>query len=253
VVSALGDTSVFLAGYELDRVAQVDLIADLRFQWFDHVLNGGPKPALLADRVVYNLMGANAWRTAPSLSAMATDRLRVPLGRTRVLTVNLADRSDTAGPPRWPIDSTTGVVLRTDALPEGRDVSGLMTGHLEFVTNKRDFDLFVAPYEQTADGRYLSLPPYTMRASHVQSLRSRRLLVPGRPTVLDFTSSLRPMGRRIGRGSRIVIVLGVLKGAAQQINYGTGRDVSDESIADAGAPLRIEWLKGTYVDLPVRR
>jgi uncharacterized protein len=129
----------------------------------------------------------------------------------------------------------------------------VLSGHLELVTNTRDFDFAVAPYELTSDGQYLWLPPYTARASHVQSLRTRRLLVPGRRTVLDFTSSLRPMARRLGRGSRLVIVIGVLKGPGQQINYGTGGDVSDESIADARRPLRIEWLRGSYVELPVRR
>jgi hypothetical protein len=39
----------------------------------------------------------------------------------------------------------------------------------------------------------------------------------------------------------------------QQINYGTGRDVSDESIADAGEPLAIRWLDGSFVELPTRR
>jgi len=29
------------------------------------------------------------------------------------------------------------------------------------------------------------------------------------------------------------MVLGIVKNARQQINYGTGRDVSDESLADA--------------------
>jgi uncharacterized protein len=46
-------------------------------------------------------------------------------------------------------------------------------------------------------------------------------------------------------------VLGIVKNSGQQINYGTGKDVNDESIADAGDPLTIRWLGGSYVDLPV--
>ena len=39
----------------------------------------------------------------------------------------------------------------------------------------------------------------------------------------------------------IVIALGVVKRPDRQINYGTGGDVSAESVADARIPLRIRW------------
>jgi hypothetical protein len=61
----------------------------------------------------------------------------------------------------------------------------------------------------------------------------------------------RVLGRRIQAGSRIVIALGVVKRPDRQINYGTGGDVSAESIADARIPVRIRWGSGTYFDLPV--
>jgi hypothetical protein len=50
-----------------------------------------------------------------------------------------------------------------------------------------------------------------------------------------------------------MIVLSIVKNPGQQINYGTGKDVSDESLADAGEPLTIRWLSGSYVDVPTRR
>jgi hypothetical protein len=34
-------------------------------------------------------------------------------------------------------------------------------------------------------------------------------------------------------------------------NYGTGKDVSDESIADAGEPLRVKWHNDSYVNVPL--
>jgi uncharacterized protein len=37
-----------------------------------------------------------------------------------------------------------------------------------------------------------------------------------------------------------------------QINYGTGRDVSDESLADAGEPLRLTFRPDSYLELGVR-
>jgi hypothetical protein len=253
VVTAMGDTSTFIAGYVLDPVAQIDIVADLRYQWFDYALKGGRKPALLADRVNYELMGANEWRHAPSIAAMANDRLRIQLGGTRTITVDLADRSDLTVQPGGPIDTTNGITLSSGPFAQGLDIGGLMSGHLELVTNKRDFDFLVSPYELTADGQYRQLPPYTSRASHVASLSTRRLLVPGRRERLDFTSGLRPLGQRLGRGSRLVVVVSVIKNSRQQINYGTGRDVSDESVADAGEPLSIRWLGGSYIDFPIHR
>jgi hypothetical protein len=48
-------------------------------------------------------------------------------------------------------------------------------------------------------------------------------------------------------------VIGVIRGPSQQINYGTGRNVSEETIKDAGEPLTIRWSNRSYLDLPVWR
>jgi len=54
-------------------------------------------------------------------------------------------------------------------------------------------------------------------------------------------------------GSRLVMVLSVIKEKGRQINYGTGKDVSDETIADAKPPLKIRWFSDSYIEVPVRR
>jgi len=59
--------------------------------------------------------------------------------------------------------------------------------------------------------------------------------------------------RRLERGSRLVAVLRILKSPGAQINYGTGKDVSDEDISDAKEPLRAEWHNDSYVKIPVWR
>ena len=45
-------------------------------------------------------------------------------------------------------------------------------------------------------------------------------------------------------------MLDVNKNAIAQVNYGTGGDVSDESIADADGPLRVRWHTDSYVTVP---
>ena len=49
------------------------------------------------------------------------------------------------------------------------------------------------------------------------------------------------------------MVLGVLKSPGAQINYGTGKDVSDETIADAGEPLKVQWSGDSFIEIPVWR
>jgi hypothetical protein len=132
-------------------------------------------------------------------------------------------------------------------------VTGVLSGHLEFITNKKDFDFSIRAFELMPDGQYFQLAMYSARASHVRSRMTRQLLVPGRRERLDFQGDIRMVSRRMGAGSRIVIVLGVIKNAGQQINYGTGKDVSAESIQEAGAPLGIRWLGGSYVELLTSR
>jgi hypothetical protein len=80
----------------------------------------------------------------------------------------------------------------------------------------------------------------------------RRLLEPGKRHSIEFTSE-RLTSRKMLPGSRLVLVLVVPKNQFQQINYGTGKDVSEESIKDAKEPLRIQWFGNSYVDIPIAR
>src|SRR6185295_3065819 len=115
--------------------------------------------------------------------------------------------------------------------------------------NKKDFDFSLELFELTPEGEYVQLAPYWARASYAGNLGERRLLVPGKRQRLNF-QSVRLMSRQLRTGSRVVLVLSAIKEPGRQINYGTGKDVSDETIADAKEPLQIQWFTGSYVDLP---
>ena len=78
------------------------------------------------------------------------------------------------------------------------------------------------------------------------------MLTPGKNEQLTFASG-RLTSRQFEPGSRLVVVLGVIKQPGEQINYGTGRDVSQETIADAKEPLHIEWLNQSFITVPVAR
>lgn len=61
------------------------------------------------------------------------------------------------------------------------------------------------------------------------------------------------MCRELSKGSRLLLLLTVNKNAFAQVNYGTGGDVSDESVADAQKPLEVRWYSDSFVKVPIRR
>jgi hypothetical protein len=50
-----------------------------------------------------------------------------------------------------------------------------------------------------------------------------------------------------------VVFIDVNKNPFAQVNYGTGKDVSDESVKDAGTPLAIQWHGDSFIKVPFRR
>jgi uncharacterized protein len=275
LVNALGDTTYEMAGYKVDPVALTDF-GELRYQWFDYVFKGAPKPALLKDKINYQVMGANVWKHAPSIAAMSNGMLRFylialrsgdayrlsernPATTTTVAqTVDLADRSDAdrrspgGGVLDNAIDSWNGVAFVSNPLQTPIEFSGLFSGRLEFITNKKDFDINISLYELTPKSEYVLLSTYWTRASAIGDLTQRRLLTPGKRERLDF-KAVRLISRKFEPGSRLVVLLNVIKQPDMQINYGTGKDVSDETIADAGEPLKIQWFGDSFVDIPTHR
>jgi uncharacterized protein len=275
VVGLLGNVFNNLSGLELDPVAQIDL-TELRYQWCDYIFKAGPKPSLLKDKVNYEVTGANVWKHAPTLAAMADQTLRFHLGTVRsgntyrlseqkpsddtfaTLKVDLADRTDVDrnGPGGGVLDSAVdpwnGIEFVSDPLPRATELSGLFAGRLDFISNKKDFDFEIDLYEQTPKGEYTQLTSYWTRASYTEDRSQRRLLTPGKRQRLDF-QSVRLMSRQLQPGSRVVAVFSVIKEPGRQINYGTGKDVSDETIADAKEPLQIKWFGDSYIVLPVGR
>lgn len=263
-----------LRGYAVDPAAQFDT-QGITFQWFDHVLRGAPLPALLSDRVNYQLMGANRWAHAPSLDAAAGAYRVFHLSNTRdgerfhlteqaprpggVLsqTVDFADRT-TERHSYYPypvvrdgVPTDGGLVFVSEAFAAPMDVVGSFTGDLKVRINKRDVDLTVTLYELMQDGRVMQLSYYVGRASYARDMTRRQLLTPGRWTTLPLQRT-RMTGRQLAAGSRLLVIVDVLKDAQHQVNHGTGRDVSDESVADAGVPLKIDWHTDSVLRIPLR-
>lgn len=264
-----------LRGYPVDAAALIDLRA-LRFQWFDHVFSNAARPALLRDRVNVQLSGANEWRHAPTIQKLSTDSLRLYLdpaakgaAHRLLATPTKANRSalqdiDFRSRKNIPAPRPSELLVRDPAfadsltyvsepLPEALEFSGAVSGLLDIQPSKQDVDLNLRLYERLPGGSQLELfAPYEFRASYAADPVHRRLLQAGVRQSLPF--SVERLGsRRLGAGSRIVLVMGVNRLPDRQINYGTGQEVSLESVADVPAPLRLRWYSGSYIDLPVRK
>jgi hypothetical protein len=112
----------------------------------------------------------------------------------------------------------------------------------------------VTLYELLPSGDYIYLfnPTWEIRASYARDRVNRHLLNDVARQELIFKSE-RMTSRQLKPGSRLVMILGVSKRPDREINYGTGDDVSEETIADGSVPLKIEWYSDSYIDIPVRR
>ena len=265
-----------LHGYQLDAVALVDF-RELRYRWFDHIFKDAALPAELSDRVNYELMGANEWRHAASIDAMADGSLRYYLdvagsGADRRLSLrkknndafvpqnaNLVDRRDAAWTPPTDLISKSlaarfATIFVSEPLAKASAFSGLFSGRLDFEVNKMDLDLNITLYEVLANGDYLRLfgPTYEVRASYAQDRAHRHLLKAGERQKLVFKSE-RLTSRQLQAGSRIALVLSVGKRPDREINYGTGGDVSEESLDDGKIPIKIRWYSDSYIDIPVHK
>lgn len=261
-------------GLRTDPAAVIGL-RTLELQWFSYLFLNDPRPALLSNRVNFEVMGGNAWEHVATLEHLASDHVRLYLGadarggsglltprepasREPVrLSVDLARRHDGGAPSSrslvtGSVPVENGVAFVSGPLPGGLEIAGRFGGRLRVWTNRRDLDLAVSLYELLPRGNYLHLfaPAEEFRASELADPAWRRLLVPGRAQWLDFTSR-RITAVRVESGARLVMVLRVNKRPDREINYGSGAVVSAESSAAGRSPVRLDLLRGSYLELPV--
>lgn len=262
-------------GYKVDSVALFD-IRKITYQWFDYILKNGKKPEMLKDKINYEVMGANTWRSAPSLDKMHNDFLTFYLTDTKqnafyslsskkpaktaylAQQVDFADR-ETSNNNYYPdpisrpeIDTSNGFIYVSEALTEPMVVNGSFLGQLKISINKKDVDLGVTLYELTPSGEYFHLSYYIGRASYAKDMTKRNLLKPGELTTIDF-SNTHLISKQLSKGSRLVVAVNVNKNPFSQLNYGTGKDASTETIQDAKEPLRIRWYTDSSIRIPVWR
>lgn len=255
-----------LMGYEIDSVANISMM-DLAYQWLDYVLKGKPKPGILKDKVNYQVMGTNEWKHAPSLETINNDTLtfflengilsaqKPKIKGFQNQTVDFKDRENQNNyfTPEIVFDSLdagNGLVFMSKPFQVDFSMNGSFTGNLVATINKRDMDVSLALYELMPNGKYFFLTRYVGRASHAGDGSIRTLLKPNIKESIPFANT-RFVSKKISKGSRLVVLLNINKHPFEMINYGSGKVVSEETIHDAGEPLKIQWHNESFIRVPV--
>jgi uncharacterized protein len=274
-----GHPSKNLEGYEIDSIANIS-ISKLAFQWMDYILKDSSLPAILKDRVNFEVMGTNEWQHVSSLDKMHNDSLifyfsSTPDGKQQYSlvkskpdnpgyiqqTVDFRNRSDI----RFKegdisafdklIDSTLvpeteKLFFISDPVEKPFAISGSVKASIKININKKDLDLVMDIYEQMPNGKFFALNENLQRASYAGSSGHRQLLQPGKVNTINLTNTF-ITSRKLQKGSRIIVLIGANKSPEWQINYGTGKDVSEETVNDAAIPLQIKWYNNSYIQFPV--
>lgn len=260
-------------GYKVDADALINT-NEITYQWFDYIFKNGKKPEKLKDKINYQVMGANEWRSAPGIAEMSNESLKLyltnePSEDINLLSpekplkigfsyqeVNFANReiwnNDYYPDPiiRDYIDMRNGFNFISEPLKEPIIVNGSFTGELRVSINKKDFDYGITLYEVLPDGRYFHLSYTIGRAGFAHDITKRTLLKPNKIEIILF-SNTHLVSKKLSKGSRLLVYINVNKNPFSELNYGTGKPVSGETIKDAGEPLKVKWYTDSFVEIPI--
>ncbi|WP_316809146.1 CocE/NonD family hydrolase [Pedobacter agri] len=263
-----------VGGYKIDSAA-IFKVYKLTFDWFDHILKSGPKPSLLKEKVNFQVMGANRWEHAESLEKITIKKLNYFLSAVKESDIyklskssgnkneiirqriNFKDRSSTISAGNALVLDTllhtdkNSLVFESDAFEQPMSIAGSLDGELSLSLNKKDLDITVQLYEKLANGSYLRLYNDMLRASYAKNHSKRQLFIPGKTGKIKLTGNTFFASRKIAKGSKLIFILGVPLDPGMEINYGTGKIVSQETIADAVDDLQLEWHPDSHISLSV--
>jgi hypothetical protein len=238
----------------------------LHAEWYDWTLKEGARPEFLKQRVAYYLAGAEEWKYADSLDAIATETRRLYLSShdSRAGDVFHSGHLQEAQPAEStpdsyiydPLDVRPAELEREDVedyLTDQRyalnlfgnglvyhsapfEVETEITGQIRLVVwiaiDVPDTDFQAILYEILPDGRSIQLTRAWMRARYRASLREERLVTPGEINCYQF-GSFTFFARRIARGSRLRLLFDSPNSIYMQKNYNSGGVVAGESSQDA--------------------
>ncbi|MEM9302447.1 MAG: CocE/NonD family hydrolase [Pseudomonadota bacterium] len=245
-----GDAMMFDA-FALDR------------DWYRWTMGEGDRPDFILDRVTYFVAGANTWKGAPSLQAIATGErvlhLQSSTGAESLFQSGsmlddapaeadvdsyVYDPLDTSKVMDDPADayildqtelvatSGDGLIYHSDPFEAPTEITGYARFEAWLEMDVPDTDVNVTLYEVLADGTSIALAGETKRMRFRRSLAEETFMTPGKvePVVFEHFYFF---SRQIAAGSRLRLFIRPGNGLAQQRNYNSGGVVAEETRADA--------------------
>jgi putative CocE/NonD family hydrolase len=254
-----------VGGLKFGQAALVDMNA-LHKAWYDWTMKGGSKPEFLKDKVAYYVTGEEAWRYASSLDAITARRDAWYLDSvdSRANDVFAAgdlqpDKAGQGKPDSYvydPLDTSSAAWEQVESPNELTDQRGVMLAsgkalfyHSPVFTTDTDIagffklsawisldqpdtDIAVYLFEVKPDGSSVFLSSDSMRARYRHSLRAAQFAKPGAIERYDF-DRFTFVARRIGKGSRLRMVIAPMNSLYEEKNYNTEGVVVEESGKDA--------------------
>lgn len=256
-------------GLKFGAASVVDMNA-LNRDWYGWTMKAGKRPAFLKDKVAYYMLHGDdgEWRYAPSLEAVTAGGTTMYLasdhGRSRGVyesgSLATEPSHDGGGPDSYVSDprdasftawdsaqnndvtltdqsgliGATGKILVYHSAPFTQDseFAGFPRLALWLSIDQPDADIAAFLYEIRPDGSSVQLGWEIFRARYRKGLRTPEQVQPGAIERYDF-DHFSFMARRIGKGSRLRLVVGPLNTKFFEKNYNAGGAVADESGKDA--------------------
>jgi uncharacterized protein len=253
-----------VGGLKFGEASVLDL-NKLHTEWYNWAMKGGPKPEFLKKRVAYYVVGAEEWKYADNLESIASVKktlyLRSNGEANDVFHSGSLAETQSAGAPgdSWkydPLDTrpganelddepapyTTqrgmmdlygnGAVYHSEAFAEPTEISGFPKLTVWLSMDVPDTDLAAVLYEILPDGSAVQLTSTVMRARYRESPRVEKPVPIGKAEKYVF-DNFSFFSRRIGKGSRLRLLVDCLNSLGVEKNYNSGGVVAAETGKDA--------------------
>jgi hypothetical protein len=253
-----------IGGLKFGEASVLDL-NKLHTEWYNWAMKGGPKPEFLKKRVAYYVVGAEEWKYADNLESIANAKqtfyLRSAGEANDVFHSGSLSEAQSSGAASdsWkydPLDTrpagnelddepaayTTqrgmmdlygnGVIYHTEAFAAPEEVSGFPKLTLWLSIDVPDTDLEAALYEILPDGSAVQLSSSVIRARYRESLRVEKPVPSGKAEKYVF-DQFSFFSRRIGKGSRLRLLINCPNSPSLEKNYNSGGVVAAETGKDA--------------------
>lgn len=253
-----------MAGYKIDTAAMLSQ-QQLIMQWFNYTLRGGTKPAFLQNRVSVFVLGENKWHYFPSVDQMNSDTLcfypqpKAKLSEKpepdNVLTINW--NTTALGYNNAAVAKTGGfydhqllqkkqlLLFRSDPFEKDIIVNGSLVVDLYLSLSVPDADLVVSCWEEDKKGKWLLLGQQAQRLSQSEDRAVRTTWIKDQVYHVRLTE-IPWISTQVKKGSKLVVLVHPQVKNNFQLNYGSSKDVSIQTVQNGGEAMLQVYTGSRY-------